>query len=442
MTVSGANNKTRRSLVADLQQAWELAEETGDRAVESLSRANDEFQLVTRGLGVVQYLGGVVEGAVGLAGMMLPPTFAAGAVAFAHGNDVAKAGLKQAMTGESTRTMTATTATSAAEYLGADSRTAELIGSSVDMAVGIGASFSVAGKQIAATIGKSDLPAVVKGPVSSVDWIHAPVVGDDAARETAGKVIPRQTVQAKPQINLTSSAQTQPSKSSTAPRLKSPLEIDFGLAPKSAPKTVVPTKVVEKAADAVARLSGELKKLEIKIASLGPDDFDEVAAATAKPGDRFYVPPKPTSGKLGDALRSYNHHLSPDVDDALKPFNFYYSEGHAPRGFTEHSAHVAKLLDDPKNRWFYLKDGGARKVPEGLKDEHRQLSVSRNRIWDRMDDVAPARGHVESGVPVQPRHAAPTYHQDNYGRNNLWHTLSGTSPAETARADYLRRRGF
>ncbi|EHR68978.1 hypothetical protein BurJ1DRAFT_0079 [Burkholderiales bacterium JOSHI_001] len=77
---------------------------------------------------------------VGAAALLLTPeptaiTKVAGGALGVHGADTASAGLTQVVTGRSTTTLTSKAASSTAESLGADPRTAELIGLGADIAV-------------------------------------------------------------------------------------------------------------------------------------------------------------------------------------------------------------------------------------------------------------------------------------------------------------------
>jgi len=95
--------------------------------------------------GTLQVVGGALEVALGVGGVAVPTgvTTVGGIILIAHGSDTIIAGFRTLWSGEIQHSLTQTTATAAAEKLGASSETAQRIGIGADLAAGVGPSIAV-----------------------------------------------------------------------------------------------------------------------------------------------------------------------------------------------------------------------------------------------------------------------------------------------------------
>jgi hypothetical protein len=95
--------------------------------------------------GTLQVVGGAMEVALGIGGVVVPEpaTTVGGIILIAHGSDTIIAGFRTLWSEEVTHSLTQTGATMAAEGLGASHQTARLVGTGVDLAVGIGPSICI-----------------------------------------------------------------------------------------------------------------------------------------------------------------------------------------------------------------------------------------------------------------------------------------------------------
>lgn len=229
-----------------------------------------------------------------------------------------------------------------------------------------------------------------------------------------------------------------------------PLSIDFGHAPTTGRAGLPKPRAADAAADenertpahaALKTLERLAQDVETRLNALSPDDFDAIAAKTAKPGDSFYAPPEPAVANPGEILRSYNHYLTPAVDaQVLKPYNAYYNNGVAHSDSGKHSDKVAELLKEPRNRWFYMRGGGGQTTIEALRKQHDELQRRIRLEMERAESAGPA------DPPARHDGANPVHHRNLNGGSSLWETVSPGfrtfGPGQQRRADYLRRRGF
>ena len=107
--------------------------------------AESESSWATRAVGAIQVIGGGLEVALGVGGIVLPEpaTTVGGVVLVAHGGDTVIAGFRTLWSGEVTRSLTQQGGEAAAAALGASPETARTIGTGVDIAAGIGPSVAI-----------------------------------------------------------------------------------------------------------------------------------------------------------------------------------------------------------------------------------------------------------------------------------------------------------
>lgn len=100
---------------------------------------------LSRATGAIQVVGGVMEVALGVGGVVAPEpaTTVGGVILIAHGSDTIIAGFRTLWSGEVTHSLTQSGAAAGAEALGASEETAERIGIGVDLAAGIGPSMAM-----------------------------------------------------------------------------------------------------------------------------------------------------------------------------------------------------------------------------------------------------------------------------------------------------------
>jgi len=113
--------------------------------------------------GVAKLAGGALE-LIGAGGLLLAPeptalTKVAGVALGTHGADTASSGLRQIISGRDTSTLTSDAAKSLSETLGADPKTAEMIGIGADMAIPL----------VAGGIGALRVLAVRRGAISLLE---------------------------------------------------------------------------------------------------------------------------------------------------------------------------------------------------------------------------------------------------------------------------------
>lgn len=133
------------------KDAWQATKDAASSAAQAIADFDREHgRVLTRGVGVVQAVGGAAEaiggGALATGGAAATPTgvgtapgigaMALGGALWVNGWDNAWTGLQTAWTGEFQHTMTAQAAGAAAEALGADPATAESIRDGTDLASG------------------------------------------------------------------------------------------------------------------------------------------------------------------------------------------------------------------------------------------------------------------------------------------------------------------
>ena len=116
-----------------------------------------EGGFTARAVGAIQIIGGGLEVALGVGGIVLPEpaTTVGGVILVAHGTDTIVAGFRSLWHGEVKESLTKQGAQAAAKALGATPQTAHRIGIGVDVAAGIGPSitmsvarrFAIAGAQ-------------------------------------------------------------------------------------------------------------------------------------------------------------------------------------------------------------------------------------------------------------------------------------------------------
>lgn len=99
----------------------------------------------TRAVGAIQVIGGGIEVALGVGGIVLPEpaTTVGGVILVAHGGDTVIAGFRTLWSGEVTRSLTQSGAEATAGALGASPETARYIGTGVDIAAGVGPSLAI-----------------------------------------------------------------------------------------------------------------------------------------------------------------------------------------------------------------------------------------------------------------------------------------------------------
>lgn len=99
----------------------------------------------TRAVGAVQVIGGGLEIAFGIGGIVLPEpaTTVGGVILVAHGSDTVIAGFRTLWSGEVTRSFTQQGGEAAALALGASPDTARNVGTGVDLAAGVGPSLAI-----------------------------------------------------------------------------------------------------------------------------------------------------------------------------------------------------------------------------------------------------------------------------------------------------------
>ncbi len=152
----------------------------------------------TRLVGGLQLIGGGLEVALGVGGIILPEpaTTVGGIILVAHGTDTVVAGFRTLWYGEVQGTLTQQAGAAAARGLGASPQTARMVGTGVDLAAGVGPSLAlgvtrrlaIAGaERSAATVAVAYLPrralemghnavGVRVGQTSSwVEFVGAPV---------------------------------------------------------------------------------------------------------------------------------------------------------------------------------------------------------------------------------------------------------------------------
>lgn len=100
---------------------------------------------MTRAVGAIQIIGGGLEMALGVGGIVLPEpaTTAGGVILVAHGSDTVIAGFRTLWSGEVTRSFTQQGGEAAALALGASPETARHVGTGVDIAAGVGPSLAI-----------------------------------------------------------------------------------------------------------------------------------------------------------------------------------------------------------------------------------------------------------------------------------------------------------
>ena len=99
----------------------------------------------TRAVGAIQIIGGGLEMALGVGGIVLPEpaTTVGGVILVAHGSDTVIAGFRTLWSGEVTRSFTQQGGEAAALALGAEPETARYVGTGVDIAAGVGPSLAI-----------------------------------------------------------------------------------------------------------------------------------------------------------------------------------------------------------------------------------------------------------------------------------------------------------
>lgn len=121
-------------------------------------------EVTARLVGGLQVIGGGLEIALGVGAVAVPEpvSTAGGVILIAHGGDTVIAGFRSLWYGEVAQTATQQVASGTARALGASEGTANLIGTGVDMAAGIGPSVAITvSRRIAISAATSDAPRVM-----------------------------------------------------------------------------------------------------------------------------------------------------------------------------------------------------------------------------------------------------------------------------------------
>jgi hypothetical protein len=131
----------------------------------------------TRLVGGLQVIGGGLEVALGVGGIILPEpaTTVGGIILVAHGTDTVVAGFRTLWYGEVQATLTQQAGTAAARSLGASPQTARTVGSGVDLVAGVGPSLAVGASRrlaIAAAERSSATVAVAYLPRRALEMGH------------------------------------------------------------------------------------------------------------------------------------------------------------------------------------------------------------------------------------------------------------------------------
>ncbi len=111
-----------------------------------------EGGFTARAVGAIQIIGGGLEVALGVGGIVMPEpaTTVGGVILIAHGSDTIVAGFRSLWYGEVQESLTQQGAQAAASALGASPQTARRIGIGVDVAAGIGPSITMSvGRRLA-----------------------------------------------------------------------------------------------------------------------------------------------------------------------------------------------------------------------------------------------------------------------------------------------------
>ncbi|MGB7248375.1 MAG: S8 family serine peptidase [Phormidesmis sp.] len=161
------------------QRVWEIAEDTSSDA-SGWMRENET--LINRGLGALQFAGGLSEATAGAVGIVAPEpaTTIGGSILFAHGVDSAATALQTLRTGEVQSTLTEDAISASAIGLGASKEHADLAGAVADSAIGFGVNAWAArqarhnaSRVVEESVGNATLPKVEKDTTSASTFSKA-----------------------------------------------------------------------------------------------------------------------------------------------------------------------------------------------------------------------------------------------------------------------------